>query len=283
MVGCTDTFLPVRVPGRFVCAEQNLQQIPRALKHCFGYKETDNHYIIYSDYSQLELRCIAAITAEENMVDKFRSGVDIHNFVAEMTFGKGWTKEDRVVAKTENFNLLYGGGVEMIQSILIQQAGRLIPLEKLTSLVEKWRLLFPGIVRWQNVGRRDFNAGRLGATPLGRKYRGKRVTDQINIQNQGFGSEIAKLALHYMLRDNGLKQFNASIINFVHDSYIIEIPKTEDYKACCKHVADSMIKGWLEGTKLVKVKDLPMPVEVKVGYNWGDIENDTNIVYRYES
>lgn len=269
-------FAPIARSGRFTCKRQNLQQLPRATKHVFGLPEDGDRVLLYSDYSQLELRSITAITMEKVMLDLYAKGKDVHNYVAEMIFGSKFTKTHRQIAKTCNFNLLYGGGAKMLQSILLQDAGLYIELEGthgIYAIVCKWKRLFRQIRAWQEAGIAAYHRGHLGSTPLGRQYRGRLMTDQLNIENQGFGAEVAKLAMHYVYDD--LKQYEAEMVNFIHDSYILEMPNDEGlYKPCAKLLGDAMQEAWHEGTKSVKIKDLPMPVNVAVGFNWGDIENE---------
>jgi DNA polymerase-1 len=86
--------------------DENLQQIPRALKDIFGYPKDAGRVLIYSDYAQVELRTICAILQVKLMEQMFREGVDLHGYVASILFGEDWTKDDRQVTKTYNFNLL---------------------------------------------------------------------------------------------------------------------------------------------------------------------------------
>ncbi|MGL4219002.1 MAG: hypothetical protein ACRCSS_00005, partial [Shewanella sp.] len=74
------------------------------------------------------------------------------------------------------------------------------------------------------------------------------------------------------------------IDNFIHDSFILEGPDDEEqYKAVAELLARAMQTAWFEVTKGCLIKDLPMPVTVSVGYNWGDIENDdVPNIYDYE-
>jgi len=274
------TFKPSARSGRCTSSDQNLQQLPRATKFLFGVEPDSGRALIYSDYSQLELRCIAIITGEASIIELYRQGKDLHNYTAEMIFGKDFTKEHRQIAKTANFNLLYGGGAGMFQQILIKQAGVFLSLEACTRVARKWKLLYPKITKWQEQGIRDFQRGSLGSTPFGRQYRGNMMTDQLNIENQGFGAEVAKLATHYMMPK--LKKLSDTFIcDFVHDSYIVETSSDEAiYVPAAKIVGDCMHEAWVEASKTVQTKDLPMPVKVDVGFNWGDIE-DGDYFYRY--
>ena len=105
---------------------------------------------------------------------------------------------------------------------------------------------------------------------MGRKYAAKMMTDQLNIENQGAGAEVAKLALHYLDLPK-----EAKLCNFIHDSFIIDAPDDPAiYEPVAIQLAEVMQEAWFEMSKLFHIKDLPMPVDVKVGYNWGDIEDD---------
>lgn len=270
-------FLPSARSGRLTSKDQNLQQLPRKLKGMF--EAPEGRVLVYADYAQLELRTICAITACKAMEKLFRSGADLHGFTAEMIFGTDWTKDHRNLSKTYNFSFLYGGGVNMLISILILQAEILLSEEQAVRDRRRWRNLWKEIYAWQEVGINKWRQGRLGSTPLGRKYKAKMMTDQLNIENQGAGAEVAKLALHYYYP--ALQAYNKEhdtdfmVVNFIHDSFITEGPNDPThYQAIAKLKADAMQKAWFEMSKLFKVHDIPMPVDVAVGTNWGDIEDD---------
>lgn len=271
-------FKPSARSGRFTSDDENLQQIPRALKSIFGYAKGAGRVLIYSDYAQLELRTICAILDVEVMERMFREGVDLHGYVASVLFGENYTKDDRQVTKTYNFNLLYGGSVGMVLSILITY-GYLIEERVANRHKRKWLNLFKEIDKWQQEQISAWRKGKLGTTPFGRQYKGKLMTDQMNIKNQGAGAEVAKLAMHYfypwLLEFNRTNNTDVMVSNFIHDSFIIDAPDDEAiYKPVATKLAECMQEAWFEMSKLYKIHDLPMPVDVSVGYNWGDIEND---------
>lgn len=269
-------FKPSARSGRLTSNDQNLQQIPRATKGVFGYTDDSGRVLIYADYAQLELRTICAIVECLAMEELFRQGADLHGFTAEMLFGEDWTKAQRQLSKTYNFSFLYGGGIDMLISILVKTANVLLGRSKATRDRKRWRNLWREIYAWQEKGIHRFQQGRMGSTPMGRKYKAKMMTDQLNIENQGAGAEVAKLALHYL--GPTLDQWAAVdvyLINFIHDSFIIDAPNDPAiYEAVAIKLAEAMQEAWFEMSKLYRIKDLPMPVEVKVGFNWGDIEND---------
>lgn len=278
-------FKPSARSGRLTSNDQNLQQIPRLLKEVFGYHSDDGRVLIYSDYAQLELRTICAITQCLQMEELFRDNRDLHGFTADMMFGEGWEKWQRDIAKTYNFNLLYGGGIGMIQTILLKQVGIMQSDADTNRARKRWRNLWVEIYRWQEAGISAYQKGKLGSTPLGRQYKAKMMTDQLNIENQGAGAEVAKLALHYMYKFYMAEweADNAFLSNFIHDSYIVDAPDDPSiYMPIAEQMAKAMQLAWFEMSKLFRVKDIPMPVEVKVGYNWGDIEAGDNLLYEFE-
>lgn len=265
-------FGPYARSGRFTCSDDNLQQLPRKTKGCFTVEP--GRRMLYADFSQLELRSIGAITGDRKLCETYYNYGDVHNLVRDMC------GTDRQVAKTINFNGLYGGGANMLRSILIREANILLPAEQVARDLKKWKNLFPGIAAWQERGIRDYHAGRTGRTVCGREYVGKLMTDQLNIENQGTGAEVAKLAMHYMYDE--MKGLDCNLMNFIHDSYIYDVPDDSFVVAQASSIiAEAMKEAWVEVTKQAKVSDIPMPVTVLGGYNWGDIEAG-EYDYKYE-
>lgn len=269
-------FLPSARSGRLTSKDQNLQQLPRSTKGVFGYPEGSDRVLVYADYAQVELRTICAITQCLTMEKLFRDGEDLHAFTAEMLFGADWTKAQRQLSKTYNFSFLYGGGISMLISILIETANILLSERQANKDRARWRNLWREIYAWQERGIAAWRKGRLGSTALGRKYKAKMMTDQLNIENQGSAAEVAKLALHYFGPTlDAAKKDDVHLVNFIHDSFIVDCPNDPAiYEPLAIKMAEAMQEAWFEMSKLFKITDLPMPVDVAVGYNWGDIEDD---------
>lgn len=267
----TGKFKPSARSGRLTSDDDNLQQIPRALKVIFGTKP--GRVLVFADYAQLELRTIAVITRCIAMIKLFKDGQDLHDFVATMLFGENFTKEDRQVTKTCNFNFLYGGGIAVFLNILIKTVEIVMQEGQAGKLRNRWRNLFKEIAGWQERGAIDWRNGKVWSTPFGREYIGNMMTDQLNIQNQGFGAEVSKLALHYLLRDNSLANLGGVLCNFIHDSYIIECDNDPAvYMPIAEHLGKSMQTAWFEACKMTDVHYVPMPVKILVGTNWGEME-----------
>ncbi len=302
--------------GRTTSEDQNLQQIPRALKACFGLPVGGDRVIVYADYAQIELRTICAITVCRAMERLFRAGEDLHNYTRDFIFGtvedeykrildergiefidgelekelwalaESIANDNRQVSKTCNFNFLYAGGVDVFLMILLTQTGIIMSDKKGYNVRKKWRKLWRELFIWQQKGIAAHQAGKAGSTALGRRYTAARVTDHLNIENQGSAAEVAKLACHYMrpriAELNAELNTNTIVCDFIHDSWIIECDnKPEVYERVADILAKSMQEAWFEMSRLFNITDLPMPVNVRVGYNWGDIEKDIGVIYEY--
>jgi DNA polymerase I-like protein with 3'-5' exonuclease and polymerase domains len=269
--------------GRTASDDQNLQQIPRSLKTIFGVAVDGDEVIIYSDFAQIQLRGVCVVTGDRVMEKLFRQGRDLHTYVAEMIFGPNYTKEHRQITKTANFGLLFGAGVIVFINILVKQAGLLLSEDAANTIKKKWIGLWKQIDEWQSNGIKSWKKGEAWETPLGRRYRARMMTDQLAMQIQGFEAEVAKIAMHYMWPELKALHPDIKLRNFMHDSYLFTCPNNpEIYKAACQVVADKMQEAWREMCKSVLITDLPMPVKVRVGWNWGDMEGDDEAGWIYE-
>ena len=264
--------------GRTTSSDQNLQQLPRSLKEIFGFADGGEDVLIYSDFAQIQLRAVCAQTADKTMEALFRAGEDLHGFVAKMIFGENFTKEQRQICKTANFGLLFGAGMQTFITILIKQANVWLTEAQAAPICRKWLSLWVEIAQWQKQGMKDWKKGLPWETVLGRKYTAKMMTDQLAMQIQGFEAEVAKLAMHYAIPKLNELCPEIKLCDFIHDSYIFRGPnKKEIYEPACVILANAMQEAWVQISQNAPIPDLPMPVNVRVGFNWGDIEKGTFI------
>ena len=285
-------FTPTAVSGRARCqgsgvkphdGTDNLMQIPRELKYLFGF--TDERYMVYADFAQLELRTVCADTGDKVLEKLFKEDNDLHIYAATQIFNKETediTKDERFIAKMCNFSLLYLSGWKTFKNILIKLAGSAPSDRDVEKTVAKWRKLYPGIAAWhKKVAAESGGFGSkktmFGSTLNGRNYRAKLITDLAGVQNQGLGAEVAKLAMHYFFK----KEPGAKMLVFIHDSYVVEAAGLEEGKRIAKNLADSMVEAWFECTKNASVSDLPMPTTALVGKNFGDIDGKGIFEYEY--
>lgn len=263
--------------GRSNCSDENLQQIPSSLKHIF---QTEK-YFVYADFSNLELRTFCAMVGESVMERMFRDDVDLHTFTAHKLFKvpmEQVSKQQRQIAKTFNFSSLYGAGVPKRLDILVATTGISLELEEGYTLAKEWNNTYPNVKVWQEHNSRMWQAGETGFTALRRPYLAKLYTDFGNLQIQGSGAEVAKLALVKMLKELDANKLCA----FIHDSYTFEVETFEEAQHYAEVLAKTMQWAWFYVSKYFKIKDLPMPVLASVGKNWKDLQSDTNLLYTYE-
>lgn len=262
--------------GRSNCRNENLQQIPSSLKHLF---KTDK-FFVYADFSNLELRTFCAMVGERVMEKMFREDIDLHTFSAHRLFNESMenvTKSQRQIAKTFNFSSLYGAGVNKRLQILLANTGILLDSEEGERLAMEWNRAYPAVHPWQQHNAKMWRAGARGHTALGRPYIAKLYTDYGNIQIQGSGAEVAKLALHYLSKELDMKKLCA----FIHDSYTFEVETIEEAEKYAKTLAHCMQEAWIEVSNNFKITDLPMPVTAGVGKDWKKLQSDEDLLYSY--
>lgn len=263
--------------GRSNCSDENLQQIPSSLKRIF---QTDK-FFVYADFSNLELRTFCAMVGERVMERMFREDIDLHTYSAHKLFKIPMhevTKTQRQIAKTFNFSSLYGAGVQTRLNLLLANTGIALELEEGYRLAKEWLNTYPEVKIWQDKNVLLWERGALGKTALGRPYSAKLYTDFCNIQIQGSGAEVAKVALVKMLEYLDTQKLCA----FIHDSYTFEVDTLDEAKYYAEVLANSMQEAWFEVSQYFKITNLPMPVLASVGKNWKDLQADENLIYTFE-
>lgn len=262
-------FAPTTRSGRLASKNNNLQNLPRKMKKFVGVD--DGKVLISADFAQLEMRTIACIANDTTMIELFNAGEDLHGFMAKIIFGENYTPEQRQIAKVANFSLLYGAGAAKYASILLSMTGIIISESEALRIKNTWLNTFRGIRAWQQQGIKQWRAGNYHWTPMGRRYKAKMLNDYLNIENQGAGADIAKLAFNYIM--NSLPD-NAMMVNFVHDSYLAECDNDpEIYKPVAELFAVSMQQAWAEYQKVEpRFGLIRMPVSVGVAKTWKDAD-----------
>ena len=259
--------------GRLSSAEPNLQNIPirtelgKELRRYFIPKNS-NYLLIDADYSQIELRLLAALANDEAMLESFATGEDIHTATAASVFGvskNDVTPELRKRAKAVNFGILYGmGAFSLSEDLKISQA-------KAKEYIAGYFAAYPGIDAYlKNVIAEARETGYV-TTLLGRRryipelkmqnknmqHFGERVA--MNSPIQGTAADIIKIAMirtHKALSDAGL---DARLVLQVHDELIVEASR-EDASA-----AREILVREMENAVALKVA---LSVGVGEGENW---------------
>jgi len=263
----------VAATGRLSSNNPNLQNIPirtergREVRKAFIPRD-ENHVLLSADYSQIELRIIADISKEENMLYAFNNGIDIHTATAARVYGIGIeevTSTQRRNAKAVNFGIIYG------QSAfgLSQNLG--IPRKEAAEIIEQYFAQYPGIKRYMADTMNFARENGFVETILGRRrylrdinsnnqtVRGFAERNAINAPIQGSAADMIKVAMINIHKDIQERGLQSKMTMQVHDELVFDVLKTEVevMKEIITHRMRTAIKT-----------DVPIEVEIGEGENW---------------
>ena len=264
----------IAATGRLSSANPNLQNIPvrtpegAEIRKAFVPRDAD-HVLLASDYSQIELRLVAALSQDDGMLDAFKTGKDIHTATAALIFSVPYeevTRLQRYQAKTINFAILYGAGAQRLtQELEISRA-------EASELIDNYYQRFTGLRQFMSGTVEQAKEEGYVTTLLGRK-RGLRDINSrsgvarslaermaMNTPIQGTAADMIKLAMiriHRMLRDRG---FQTRMVLQVHDELVFDAPKNEVDQVT--PLIEELMREALPDL------DVPIVVETGVGTNW---------------
>ena len=224
--------------------------------------------LVDADYSQIELRLLAHLSGDPEMVDAFRKGQDIHTRTAAAVYGvpmEQVTPAMRSSAKAVNFGLVYG----ISDFGLARNIG--VSRREAADFIARYFARYPGVKKFMDEAvRRGYDEG-CAVTLMGRR----RMLEELKARNantrafgeraamntpvQGTAADIIKLAMvrvHQALEDEGLR---ARLILQVHDELIIEAPKEEETRVC------ALLHQCMEQVVSLSV---PLVADVKSGESW---------------
>lgn len=255
--------------GRFTASEPNLQQIPRKkeLRECFIAE--NNYKFIIADYSQIELRIAAEYTKDLTMINAYKNGEDLHKLTASIVLNKPLTditKDDRQIAKSANFGLLYGASVNGFKSYAENNYGIKLNDEEAQEIINNFFKSYQGLNQWHIKVKHNIKQGKIKDTrTLGNRrklFDNPTPQTALNTPIQGTGADILKLALSKLPKV--LKGLDCKIIHCVHDEIILEAH--ED-------IADN-VKGILEQEMVnagkVFLKQIPIEADANIVNNWSE-------------
>ena len=263
------------ITGRIASHDPILQNIPTrsawGQKIRSSFKTSKDLVFLSADYSQIELRVLAHYSEDQKLVDSFKHQIDIHTATAADIFHKDLslvTEEDRRVAKTVNFGIIYGLSAHGLSESLN------ISLPQATQYIQKYFESYQGVRRF--IDKSHEQVAKLGyVITLGglkkmvpeiksesrfTKLLGKRLS--INYPIQGSAAEIIKIAMCNIdckLENNNL---NAKLILQIHDELLYEVPNDELVET------SKLVKYEMEKAVSLLV---PLEVHLKVGNNWGEM------------
>lgn len=265
----------VAVTGRLSSNNPNLQNIPirtdrgKEIRKAFVPRDAD-HLLISADYSQIELRIVAAISGDANMCEAFKLGKDIHTATAAKVYGiaeEEVSKEQRYKAKSVNFGIIYGQGAFGLADNLG------ISRTEAKTIIDNYKKEFSGINKYMDDMINFAKEHGYVQTLMGRKrwlkdinsanftVRGFAERNAINSPIQGTAADMIKMAMIRIHSAMQKEKLRSKMILQVHDELVFDVYREE---------LDALKPLVLENMKLA----LPLPNEVPVeaelgaGINW---------------
>ncbi|SHJ58331.1 DNA polymerase I [Pseudozobellia thermophila] len=269
----TDYMQTVAATGRLSSNNPNLQNIPirtergRQVRKAFVPRD-ENYVLLAADYSQIELRIIAALSEETTMIEAFKNGEDIHASTASKVFNvplEEVTREQRSNAKTVNFGIIYGVsafGLSNQTDLSRSEAKELIDTyyktyPKLRNYISE-QIDFArehGYVQTV-LGRRRYLKDINGSNAI---VRGAAERNAVNAPIQGSAADIIKIAMINIHKKLAEGNFKSKMLLQVHDELVFDIykPELDELK--------TMIQSEMQNAFELPV---PLDVEVGIGQNW---------------
>ncbi len=265
----------VAVTGRLSSTNPNLQNIPirsergREIRKAFVPRDP-SRLLVSADYSQIELRIVAAISGDPNMCEAFKQGKDIHTATAAKVYGieeAEVTKEMRYKAKSVNFGIIYGqGAFGLAENLNISRT-------EAKEIIDNYKKEFPNIQKYMD--QQINNAKELGfvETLMGRKrwlrdinssnftVRGFAERNAINSPIQGSAADMIKLAMISVHNEMKKKHWESKMILQVHDELVFDAVETE-LTELKELILNCMTSA------MVLPNGVPVEAEIGVGKNW---------------
>ncbi len=261
--------------GRLTSADPNLQNIPvrtdrgKLIRKAFVARD-DRHVVLSADYSQIELRLMAAMSGDEAMLEAFASGADIHRDTASRVFGVMpplVTSEQRSKCKMVNFGIIYG-----ISAFGLAERLK-IPRKEAAELIDVYFKLYPKVRAFMNSAIEKARAKGYAETVLGRRRTLRDINsanatarqaaerDAINTPIQGSAADLIKLAMVRVDRALKAESLRAKMVLQIHDELVFDVPKDEVEKV--KEIVQR---------EMTTAYDFGVPLEVGIGVgdNWLD-------------
>ncbi|MGZ3937135.1 MAG: DNA polymerase I [Flavisolibacter sp.] len=263
------------VTGRLNSNNPNLQNIPiktergREIRKAFIPRD-ENHALVSADYSQIELRIVAALSGDNVMCEAFRQNRDVHTATAAKVYGveeEAVSKEMRRKAKSVNFGIIYGqGAFGLAENLGISRT-------EAKTIIDNYKKEFEGITRYMDDMINYAREHGYVQTILGRKrwlrdinssnftVRGYAERNAINSPIQGTAADMIKLAMVKVYDSLKAKRFKSKMILQVHDELVFDAlqEEVEDLKPLILECMQSA---------MVLPNGVPVIAEVGTGVNW---------------
>jgi DNA polymerase-1 len=269
----TDYMQTVAATGRLSSNNPNLQNIPirtergRLIRKAFVARD-ENYTLVSADYSQIELRIIAALSGEENMIKAFQNNEDIHRSTAAKVFNvplEEVTKEQRSHAKTVNFGIIYG-----VSAFGLSNQTSLSRKES-AELIDAYYQTYPKLKSYMSAQVDFARENGYVQTVLGRRRYLKDINsanmmvksgaerNAVNAPIQGSAADIIKIAMINIHKKLTSENWKSKMLLQVHDELVFDVhhSELESIKPMIKHEMETAF-----------AMDVPLEVELGEGKNW---------------
>lgn len=269
----TDYMQSVAATGRLSSTNPNLQNIPvrtergRQVRKAFVPRD-ENYTLLAADYSQIELRIIAALSEEETMMKAFTDGEDIHASTAAKVFDVGIdevTRAQRSNAKTVNFGIIYG-----VSAYGLSQQTELTRKES-KELIDTYYRTYPKLTQYMEDQKEFAREHGYAETIMGRRrylkdinasnqiVRSAAERNAVNAPIQGSAADIIKLAMINIQNLLEEKDYKSKMLLQVHDELVFDLHKEE---------ADELKPLIQKNMENAYKMSVPLDVEMGTGENW---------------
>ncbi|WP_298473717.1 DNA polymerase I [uncultured Maribacter sp.] len=269
----TDYMQTVAATGRLSSNNPNLQNIPirtergRQVRKAF-IPRSDEYTLLAADYSQIELRIIAALSEETTMIEAFKNGEDIHASTASKVFNvpiEEVTREQRSNAKTVNFGIIYGVSAFGLSNQTDLSRG------EAKELIDTYYKTYPKLRNYMSEQVNFARDNGYVQTVLGRRrylkdingnnaiVRGAAERNAVNAPIQGSAADIIKIAMINIHKKLEQGTYQSKMLLQVHDELVFDVYKPE------LEELQTLIKVEMENAYKIAV---PLDVEVGLGDNW---------------
>ncbi len=265
----------VAVTGRLSSNNPNLQNIPirtergREIRKAFT-SRNEGHCLVSADYSQIELRIVAAISGDENMIQAFKDNKDIHTATAAKVYNVAETEVTsamRRAAKAVNFGIIYGqSAFGLAENIGVSRT-------EAKTIIDNYFTQYPAIKGYMNKSINFAKEHGYVETVMGRKrwlkdiysanftVRGYAERNAINMPIQGTAADMIKLAMITIHKALKKEQLKTRMILQVHDELVFDVPLDE------LSTVQPIIKHCME-IAMILPHHVPLHVETGSGRNW---------------
>lgn len=262
--------------GRISSSNPNLQNIPvrgemgQRMRGCFV--PAQGHALIAADYSQIELRLLAHFSRDQNLLDAFRKGEDIHRRTASLMLEiepELVSPDQRRLAKTINFGLLYGmGHRKLAQELRISDSDASAFIERYFARLAGLKDFYDKVLKGARengyvttlTGRRRWLPG---ITSANGQIAAQAQRQAVNAVTQGTAADIIKLAMIEVANDSELKNLGADLVLQVHDELLLEAPREKSRETLAR-VLEIMQGVKPGGTELA----VPLIADGGIGDTW---------------